>query len=398
MKKASIIISILVAASIFVSGCSLKPVAKAGNNSNNSVAENAKSSSQTEKKNVSDIKKDVQAKEENAKNQSSTEKSQNANTNTSKSADSGTKTSAKVERVIPKPPSKNKAQENIQINSNVKQVQVANNSTTTTQNTSSSSTASSNKDAQGLPTYNYIVTNYNEYYNIIYNSLKNFEDKVYIKINNYDSKTYNLNVINKVLQNYYDIDYGFSSADATLYSMGNVYILNINYKYNLPKATMTSMRDQVQSKAQSIISQIIKPGMNSMQKELAVHDYIVNNTVYDYDNYVKGTLPQSVYTDYGVLINGKAICEGYAKAMQKLLRMCDIDSLAVEGQASGVPHAWNLVSINGVYTHVDSTWDDPVTQSRQNILSHDYFNVSDAQLAADHQWNRSQYPTGVQIK
>lgn len=409
MKKTNIVISILVVSSILASGCSLKSLAKIDANSKDAITDNVKSSSQVEKQNDSVNKKEVVTKADNSQKQINDEKNQKVKT--SNSNDSGNISSTKVERVIPKSPSKSNAQENIQISNNVKQVQVTNNvakpsnatyNSTTIQNTINSNTATKNGEgavnAQGMPSYNYTASSYAEYYNIVYNSMKNFDDNVYIKINNYDSKTYNLDVINKIFQQHYDIDYGFSGADATLYYMGNVYILNINYKYNLPKTTMITMRDKVQSKAQSIISQLIKPGMNNVQKELAVHDYIVNSTVYDYDNYVKGTLSEDDFTDYGVVINGKAVCEGYAKALQRLLSMCGIESLAVEGQASGVPHAWNLVNINGVYTHVDSTWDDPVTQNRQNILSHDYFNVSDAEIAADHQWNKSLYPSGVQIK
>lgn len=142
------------------------------------------------------------------------------------------------------------------------------------------------------------------------------------------------------------------------------------------------------SKAKSIISKIIKPGMTDLQKEKAVHDYIVNNTRYDEINYDKGTIPDESYSPYGVLIKGTAVCEGYAKATALLLNMAGVKSIVVLGW----DHAWNIVKINGRYYHLDTTWDDPVTSSGENLLRYDYFNLSDSQISKDHFWDKEKYP------
>jgi len=142
------------------------------------------------------------------------------------------------------------------------------------------------------------------------------------------------------------------------------------------------------SKAKSIISKIIKPGMTDLQKEKAVHDYIVNNTRYDKINYNKGTVPDKSYSPYGVLIKGTAICEGYAKATALLLNMAGIESMVV----SGGGHAWNIVKIDGKYYHLDTTWDDPVSSSGENILRYDYFNLSDEEIGKDHFWDKGNCP------
>lgn len=151
------------------------------------------------------------------------------------------------------------------------------------------------------------------------------------------------------------------------------------------------------SKAKSIISKIITPGMTDLQKEKAIHDYIVNNTRYDIVNYERGTIPPESYSPYGVLIKGVAVCEGYARATALLLNMAGIKSIVVTGEAFdgiGVEgHAWNIVEIDGHYYHLDTTWDDPVTPTGENWLRYDYFNLSDSEIAKDHFWDRDKYPT-----
>ena len=47
-------------------------------------------------------------------------------------------------------------------------------------------------------------------------------------------------------------------------------------------------------------------------------------------------------------------------------------------------HMWNVVCIDGKYYHLDLTWDDPVLEKGGNVIQHDYFNVTDAQIAATH--------------
>lgn len=251
---------------------------------------------------------------------------------------------------------------------------------------------SNNEPSNEINSYKFTAINYEEYYNIVKKSLENFDDNVSIRVDNYNSNTYSLNVINNILDDYYDIDYGVQGANGTIYSDGNMYIVNIDFKYKLSKNQMIIMRDKAKAKASQIISKIITPTMSDLNKELAIHNYIVNNTVYDYDNYVKGTLPQQSFTDYGVLVQGRAVCEGYSKAMFKLLNMAGVKCIVVKGTGNGESHAWNIVKINGNYTQVDATFDDPVTSNRKDVLSYNYFDISDSQMAKDHKWSLKKYP------
>lgn len=164
--------------------------------------------------------------------------------------------------------------------------------------------------------------------------------------------------------------------------------------------------------ADDIVQSTIMPGMTDYEKELALHDYIVTHTSYDYENYKNNTVPDESHTPYGVLVKGTGVCDGYARTMQILLNMAGIESLVVSGEladqdnnatgliadrmtdnkAINLNHAWNLVKIDRKYYHLDTTLDDPVSKDGEKILQHLYFNISDSQIASDHNWDRSKYP------
>ena len=114
-------------------------------------------------------------------------------------------------------------------------------------------------------------------------------------------------------------------------------------------------------KIEEIIKQIIhnKTG-NDYEDIKMVHDYLVENIEYD-----TSLQEKNIYNIYGALINGKCVCEGYARAFKYLLDGLGIESTMVIGKginSSGQSenHAWNYVKLENNWYAVDCTWDDPV--------------------------------------
>lgn len=90
---------------------------------------------------------------------------------------------------------------------------------------------------------------------------------------------------------------------------------------------------------------------------LWVHDRLALNCVYNENVLLGTTEPESVYTAYGSLCNGDAVCQGYAYAYKYILSRLNI--LCEIIVSDSMCHAWNLVKIGDKWYHVDVTWDDP---------------------------------------
>ena len=119
---------------------------------------------------------------------------------------------------------------------------------------------------------------------------------------------------------------------------------------------------------------VVKEGMTDLEKAIALHEYIVLNCAYDYENYLNSTMSPNVYSAYGVMVDRAAVCQGYALAYKMLLNRSGIECYMVTSDAMN--HAWNLVKLDGQYYQVDTTWDDPVWD-RLGLVQHGYMFVSD---------------------
>lgn len=117
------------------------------------------------------------------------------------------------------------------------------------------------------------------------------------------------------------------------------------------------------------------PSGSDYQKELYLHDALVNRITYSYEM----ALEQNAYT---AIVDGQAVCAGYAHAFQYLLMRAGIESYYVTGTGNGGNHAWNLVKIDGQWYFADITFDDP--SGDQPSLYYAYFNITTAMLEEDH--------------
>ena len=102
-----------------------------------------------------------------------------------------------------------------------------------------------------------------------------------------------------------------------------------------------------------------------------IHDYLVKNTIYDYDSLAPGARKaqdalsvlgtryfiDTRYTDGHYL----AVCEGYSLAAAALLRAAGIETRYIS--SSEMNHAWNHVFTGGSWKFLDVTWNDPTMGS-----------------------------------
>lgn len=179
-----------------------------------------------------------------------------------------------------------------------------------------------------------------------------------------------------------------------LYYSGCTYSTDgtIFFRYHMDVQSTKEHYRKLKLKIEEIIKQTVNPDMTEYEKEKALHDYIVNNCDYDKSGYEQTNISPSSFNAFGALCQGTAVCEGYAEATKLLLNRAGIDCSIVIGTSRGESHAWNIVKIDGDYYHLDTTYNDPVFSNGKSSLVYHYFNLTDDEIGADHQWNKNDYP------
>ena len=162
-----------------------------------------------------------------------------------------------------------------------------------------------------------------------------------------------------------------------------------NGKKRAVGATITDVTEKVNW----IVSNYITAGMSEEEKALALHNWIIFNARYD--------MTYRNQSPAGVLTRGYGVFQSYAEAYEQLLTRAGLANRLLTGTAHNsngwIRHAWNLVRIDGQWYHVDPTWDDPLTSTKQDTADDSpvvtgyertkYFLVTDKEIAADHQWD-----------
>ena len=118
------------------------------------------------------------------------------------------------------------------------------------------------------------------------------------------------------------------------------------------------------------ISNNINDSMSNIDKIKLFHDHIINNTEYDQNTSDK------FYTAYSLLTNNKSTCGGYSDVMAIYLNMIGIQNYKITSEN----HIWNLVNLDGVWYHLDATWDDPIASDGKQYLLHNFFLISTSEL------------------
>ncbi len=134
-------------------------------------------------------------------------------------------------------------------------------------------------------------------------------------------------------------------------------------------------RDRMQQELTTALKSYIDGAMqydDDFKRELYIHDRLCKEVVYDTEG------GKNIYSAYGALVDGVAVCEGYSRAMQLICNNIEIPCIVVYGESQGEGHMWNYINLLNEWYHLDITWDDG------DQLFHTYFNASDGDIADDH--------------
>lgn len=136
---------------------------------------------------------------------------------------------------------------------------------------------------------------------------------------------------------------------------------------------------------------------NDLEKCIWLHNYFIRNIQYNYDALRNPENNPNAFCVRGVVTEGRAVCEGIAKTFKILCDKLGIEAIIVSGTSTleiignEIEHAWNIVKIDGLYTHVDVTWDIGISDVSK-YTRFDYFCLSDEKIRCDHSFENNLYP------
>ena len=159
--------------------------------------------------------------------------------------------------------------------------------------------------------------------------------------------------------------------DSTLIKMKPVYL----FEKNQIREHQMAMSARVEK-----LTRLAKD-KNDWEKEKYIHDFICENVTYDklkkqYSHEILGPLGQGV-----------GVCEGIAKSVKILCDQLSIPCIIAISENNPEKnikycHAWNVIQINGVWSHLDATFDNSLGKKE---VRYDYFNLDDKSIFKDHE-------------
>ena len=150
--------------------------------------------------------------------------------------------------------------------------------------------------------------------------------------------------------------YGYAGCNVSYSTAGYI-------KYTMAYHSNAEQEAKLTEAVAAAMEKLQLNGLSEAKKITKIHDYICNHV-----NYAYNSTEEQIYTAYGALCTGKAVCQGYAVLFYRLCKEAGLSVRVISGTGNGGPHAWNIVRIGSKYYNVDCTWDGQDTATYNEFL------------------------------
>lgn len=161
---------------------------------------------------------------------------------------------------------------------------------------------------------------------------------------------------------------------------------DLTLTYELHYYTTADQEAEVTAAVSNVLQALDLYNATDYQKIKGIYDYICENVTYDHDNLNDDSYTLK-YTAYAAIVNGTAVCQGYASLFYRMALALGLDCRVVSGISNNENHGWNIVRLNGYYYNMDATWDSELSAGQ----AYRYF-LRGSRNFADHT-RHSQYDT-----
>lgn len=151
-------------------------------------------------------------------------------------------------------------------------------------------------------------------------------------------------------------------------------LVTLQLDYSMSAQEAEEKQEALAARTSPILRELT--GKSDYEKVKGVYEYVISQTAYD-----EACGDQTLLS---VLLEGRGLCAGYARAVQYLLQQLGVETLYISGTAEGASHSWNIVRLEDGYYAVDATWGDPVTEDGTQTLLYAYLCVTTKELSRTH--------------
>jgi len=224
--------------------------------------------------------------------------------------------------------------------------------------------------------YNKLSQKDKKIYKAIYDGIMNYQP--YVEVPGIDLNENKVGLIYQCIL--WDNPFIFSVGEYAMWHALSADKSRVNMTTLCDSTTEKKYRKEIENAVNQILSVPGLKKMSDFQKEVFVHDFILNNVEYDKTLGNNGKKIQP-YTVYGALVEHKAVCEGIAKTVKLLLNMLDVKCIVVSGQFEGNAHAWNIVKLDDWSYNLDATM-DLGRVVHPGMMRYNYFNFRDGDISS----------------
>ena len=141
----------------------------------------------------------------------------------------------------------------------------------------------------------------------------------------------------------------------------NAISVSIDIKADVSYRTSFSQEQKVTSAISKALKSLKISTKSDYEKIVSITDYICEKVEYD-NKHVNDDSYELMHSAYAAIIDGAAVCQGYANLFYRMAVESGLDSRIITGVAyngeATKEHAWNIVKINGTFYYIDPTWID----------------------------------------
>ncbi len=179
---------------------------------------------------------------------------------------------------------------------------------------------------------------------------------------------------------YLQWQFGGVNASWSYYSNSDGSVFDIGFTFTMAYYSTAEQEAELDTAVDSLLTELDLSAKTDYEKVCGIYDYICDNVVYDYEHLDMGTDYPLMFTAYAALMDGTAVCQGYANLFYRLALELGVDTRIITGDAGG-PHAWNIVELDDKYYYLDATWDAPLAEID---YPYEYFLLGSETFYIDH--------------